>query len=320
MAAGNYGPYVTPELPFLDYGQGIATPSGIFMPPGRVAAYVRSSGRQDYDHFPESIPFFTTVQDALLECRSALGDTVVILPGHTESITGDDGWSNLKAGTCIRGVGHGTIKPTFNFTATASQLDIDVANVSISGCRFNVDGANGVVKALNVTGADFSFIGNEVRVANTTNEHCEIAVEIGTGAHRFVIAKNHFFGIVGEPITDGILVAAAANDGYIGGNNMQFASVTGAAASLIRVSAAALGMTIEHNTLYNTVAASDYAIVLGDVASKGVCQHNKITVLTNDVPTGLGISIGTSSLFGFFDNRVTTNVKVSGELAPVVDA
>lgn len=302
----------------------VRTPYGVVLPPGgRVAAFVRSTGPQNYDP-PEVVENMTSsVANALTRCRASMGDTIVCLPGHTESSPSATWMSAIVAGTRIVGLGHGSLRPTFTWAHTAAQWAVAVANVHLENIILKPNGANGVVKAINVTGADFSMVGCDVEVATNTNLHCEIALELGTASHRAKIFGNRFYGIVGEPITDGILNAGVAHDIQIIGNEMIFASTTGTTASLIRVGAvASLRMSIGKNRLFNTVAASDNCIVTGAAASQGVIWDNYITVLTNDVPVtnGNGISIGAGGLFGMFNNRVTTNVNVSGELAPVVDA
>lgn len=301
----------------------VNTPYGVILPPGgRVAAYVRSGGVQEYDSREIQQNLCTTIGAALTRVRANLGDTIVCLPGHSESSASTSVFSGIKAGTRIVGIGDGGYQPTLRLTGTTAKIAVAVANVSIENMFLNFEGANGVAKCLEVTGADFTLRNNRVQVASATDLHCLIAVELGTGAHRARVLGNKVYGIVGEPITDAIHVAGAITDFEVTDNVIQCASVTGAAASLIRVSGIALRGRIGRNILFNTVAASDNCIVLAAVASQGIIHDNYITVLTNDIPTtsGNGISIGATSTWGFFGNRVTTNVSVSGELAPVVDA
>lgn len=298
----------------------LRTPHGVILPPSsRVACYLRSSGVVDGDPPEIANNLVTTLASALTYVRSGRGDSIIALPGHTENIS-STALSGIVAGTRLIGIGHGTLKPTFTANAAGSTLAVNVANVIFDNLKF-VAGANGITKLINVTGSDFLMHGCELNVAAATNEHTLIAVELGTGSSRAKIVNNKFYGIVGEPITDGILVAGVITDFEITHNRMQFASVVAATASLIRVGAvAALRGLIARNVLYNTVAASDNCIVLADAASQGICHDNYCTVLTNDTPATLGISIGATTLWGFYNNQCTTNVSVSGALSPAADS
>lgn len=285
---------------------------------GRIAAYVRSGGMQDYDPPEVAENLVSTTAAALTKVRSGRGDVIAYLDGHAENVSSTF-LSGLPAGTKFVGLGEGSLRPQFTFNAAGSTLAVNAANVTFENLMF-VAGANGVTKAINVTADRFTMRGCEFNVAAGTNLHTLIACELGAGAHNAQIVGNVFDGIVGEPITDGILIAAAVNKPCIAYNLMQFASATGTTASLIRATAAALRTYIGWNVLNNLVAASDYGIVIGDVALTGVIEYNRIGVLTNDAPASHGISLGTAAVPVLFENYVTTNPKFSGAIAPTADS
>src|SRR3954471_7705856 len=116
------------------YGdQGLRTQYGIILPPGaRVAAYVRSIGVQSGDDAFLASNLVTTLAAGLARVRPNLGDYVVVLPGHVESVADATTFSGaLVAGTKIIGVGKGSNAPTFNWTATAAQWLVNKADVTI---------------------------------------------------------------------------------------------------------------------------------------------------------------------------------------------
>lgn len=294
---------------------------GILLPPGaNVAAYVRSTGIQDTDSQFLSTNLVATLAAGLARCRSGMGDYVVCLPGHAENVTDATTFSAaLLAGTRIVGVGSGTLRPTFTFTATTSRMTVNVANVTIVGCLFLLDGIDAVVNAINVTAADFTFAGNEVEVS-TTAKAAAIVMTLGTGAHRANISNNVFRGLTAAPVTDGILVSGAITDARISDNEMVFAGTT--TNGLIRVTGIALGLKILRNVMNNARAASVACINYANVAITGQCRDNTLTVLsTGAVSAGVtGITVGgTANLTGYFNNYTANDPNTSGLLTPAAD-
>src|SRR3972149_5020733 len=93
------------------------TPYGNILPPGgKVAAYVHHGGIAAVDDDGYRDKLVATLAGGLDRCRSGYPDIVMVLPGHTESVTDGTMLANMKAGNQIIGVGVGQLRPTFNFT------------------------------------------------------------------------------------------------------------------------------------------------------------------------------------------------------------
>lgn len=306
------------EVP--NYGGGpLQTSFGTLLPPGgKVAAYVHSSGRAYVDDSTIDKQLVRTMQAGLARCRAGYGDTVVVLPGHAETISGADGWSNLVAGTRIIGHGHGALRPTFSFSATASQLAIAVASVYISGCQFNVDGANGVVNAIDVNGADFTFVGNRVRLASGAALKATIGMSLS--AARAFVAGNYFFGTATHNVTDGILIDTAVDGIQVVDNLMQAAAT--AANGLIRVTGvAATNLFIARNRIANEHTSSTAGIAVGDAASTGMICDNYFNVRNDGTATSQGVIFtGTGSLIKCQNNYVSDEPRENGLSTPANNA
>lgn len=300
----------------------LLTPFGLILPPGaKIAAFVRSTGAyQPEDEFLDT-NLVSTLAAGLARARAGYGDYVICLPGHAENVADATTISNaLVAGVRVVGIGQGANKPTFTWTTTTSKILVNVADVMITGCKFLLDGIDAVVKAFDVTAADFAFINNEVEVS-TTAKACALCLNLGTGAHRADISYNVFRGLTASPVTDGILVAGAITDARITKNEMHFAGTT--TNGNIRVSGVALGLKILDNVLNNTVAVSVACIVYANVAATGTCKGNVCTVLsTGAVSAGVtGITVGgTANLTGYFNNYTVNDPNKSGLLTPAVDS
>src|SRR6478735_310820 len=113
-----YGAPFSPDLPQVSSGAGMKTPFGItLLPPGsRIAAYVRSTGAQAGDDPFTNANLVTTLAAGVARARAGLGDTVVVMPGHNESVTDATMLTGLVAGTRIVGFGRGGNMPVFRWT------------------------------------------------------------------------------------------------------------------------------------------------------------------------------------------------------------
>src|SRR3990167_10398965 len=124
----------------------IATGGKIFFVSNRSGLPSGNGSTPDYP--------LSTLDAALAKCQSGRNDTVYVLPGHAETISAADGWASLVAGTKIIGLGNiWGDAPQFTYSATWSDIKINVANVRIQNCRFLMAGALASTTALTVTAA-----------------------------------------------------------------------------------------------------------------------------------------------------------------------
>jgi hypothetical protein len=302
-------------------GAGMKTPFGLaLLPPGsRIAAYVRSTGVQIGDDPFLNSNLVSTLAAGVARARAGLGDTVVVLPGHTESVTDATMLSGLVAGTRIMGFGRGSNMPVFRWTATAAQWALSVADVTIQGLRLRLEGANGVVKAINVTGADCGIYGCDIEVSSGAANLATIALEVGVGATRFELVGNLLRGVAAGVATDGVKVVSTNQGIRIEDNEMAFATTT--TNGLVHFTTAALDTRVARNLMLNSTAVSVACIVYDNVAVTGVCADNRIAVLSTGAHTAnvTGITTGASTLVRFFENYSSNDLRTSGLLVPAAD-
>ena len=82
---------------------------------------------------------FLTLNFAISQCTANQGDVILMAPGHAETLTTTATASGTtttevgvdKAGVSIIGLGTGSLRPTFTCTATAGQIAVLAANVTI---------------------------------------------------------------------------------------------------------------------------------------------------------------------------------------------
>jgi hypothetical protein len=142
-----------------------------------------------------------------------------------------------------------------------------------------------------------------------------IALEVGTGAHRFGMYGCKVYGTATHNVTDGVKVVAAVNDLEIVGCRM-VASAT-AANGLIHFTAAALNLLIEDCTLYNTHTSSTSTIRFDNVAADGMISHVRSGTKNDGTASAQGITYaGTNVLVVQNECYSVDEPRASGILNP----
>lgn len=311
LIANGFGNFLSGALPFFQTMPGIVTPNGTLLKPGgRVAAYVRSTGAVDgEDHFANSGMLVSSINAGLARCRSGQGDIVYVLPGHTESITGADGMSNLVAGTQIVSAGSpwATNNPKISWTTadTASFL-LDVADVSIIGMTLDWAGVADVAAPMTVTGAGCAIIGcHIIAQSDVVSFQAEKGIVVSTGAHDFLFANNYVRTDSEDDdanVTGGIINIAAVVRGTKIVNNTIAYSCVGDTVGIIDQTAAATNTLVAGNLFRQFAANAAFAIIMDD--GHGYIHNNYIRITENVAPTSAGVSIA-SGTFLLHDNQVS---------------
>lgn len=305
------------DFPSVLGGYGLRTPFGITLPPGgQVAAFVRSSGAQSQDDPIIAGKLVPTLAAALAYCRAGMGDTVIVLPGHSESVIDATMLTNLVAGTNIIGVGRGSNQPVFRFTTTTAQWVLNKADVMVTGIFFRTEGANGVVLPFSISGADNVFVGNRVQVASGAALKATTVMSLVTGADRARILGNTFYGTATHNVTDGIKIVNALDLVQIEGNRMLFSAT--AANGLIHVAGAATNLQIINNMMRNSMTNATACVAFDNVASDGICADCYAGQIVSGTSTAEGIVFaGTNCLVSSFQNFSVDEATKSGLLTPV---
>ena len=281
---GAYGTFNTPGLPYLDVrgGGGISTPFGQWIQPASRVAFVRSTGVQSGDEpYLSQMPFATTLNAGLALCRSGFGDTVFVLPGHTENISSANQMSNLVAGTRIIGLGYGTLRPTFTWTAATATFLFNKANTQLMNCILNMDPGTGtttVAAPITVSAAGCAISDCLIRVSTDANSLTTIPITTASGADDLTIANCYIYGATaGTPTTCVRLVATK--------RFRMFNCYISAATSAVGVgvvqclTTASTGMQVENCFFQNSLASSTAAFT-GMTGATGQLNNCRASVLS----------------------------------------
>jgi len=266
-------------------GMGIRTPFGSINFPTSRALYVRSTGHQDGD--PKELitgkNLFLTVAAALDHVRAGLGDQVICLPGHAETISTADAWANLKAGTNIVCWGDGTLRPTFTYSAAAATILFNVANVHISNAIFYMAGDIASVTALTVaapitvSAAGCGFHGCYFQVGVDGNQIVTKAITGTDAANHLSFTDCEFYGATAAECTT-VLEILGSNDLRMKNTVVQ-AATSSTTVGVMRLNATALlGGLIDGCAFINRKALSVDAVT-GVAASAGVCSNTLFGIL-----------------------------------------
>lgn len=242
---------------------------------------------------------YSTLKAALADTdlKANSGGACVVLPGHSQNVADNTELTSLVNGVAILGIGSGSAMPVFRTTATTSQFVLDNAGTVLAGLRLRLEGANGVVKAVNITGEDVLIDNCDIEVASGATAKSTIAVEIGSAALRCRIMNNIMRGTDTHNVTDGIKVVGATvpSDLEIGYNRMIFSATAGN--GNVHITVAALRCYIHHNTMYNTHTASTACLAVDNVAADGILVHNFYGTKNDGVATAQGATFGAAALF-----------------------
>ncbi len=106
---------------------------------------------------------FATAAYAITRCLSGRGDIIICMPGHTETVAAASGITfTSTTGVTVVGLGRGSARPTFNFTATTSTITMNAANCAFINCLFT-GGIDAVVSPIVVSAADCLLEACEIR-------------------------------------------------------------------------------------------------------------------------------------------------------------
>lgn len=319
MALKNY-------IPALKYGNKVALDEleapgslGVFSPAGKII-YVDSGATATSDSNSGLDPIkspMATIDGAFGKVTANNGDVIVVLPGHSETVTSTS--LNIDvAGVKVIGLGTGAAKPTLNFTATSSRINVTAADCVLQNFRL-VAGIGDVVTAvLHATAAQntqyldmeftfsstFNFINQYTLGAANISDGClwrrnyvrtadagQLALVVTAAAHNDLKFYDNY--VVHAAAAAGLLTGGSSD--FLGldvrGNFVQTGQTDGAVGVLVITTGTASSGSIVDNDMKTADAAANVAI---PIASKVYAARNYIAGADE---VGTVIAVGT-----LFDN------------------
>lgn len=105
----------------------------------------------------------STIDAAIGLCTANKGDRIIVMPGHTETVTAAAGIALDVAGVTIVGLGRGSARPTVNFTTVVgASFSVTAANCYVENILFT-GGLDALTNPIHIQAADFTLVNFETR-------------------------------------------------------------------------------------------------------------------------------------------------------------
>lgn len=132
---------------------------------------------------------YATIDYAIGTCTASRGDTIIVLPGHTETVTAAAGIALDVAGVNIIGIGEGSIRPTVNFTtAVGASFAVTAANCLVRNIYFT-GGIDALTNPISVAAADFTLDGCEWR--DVTGQATDVILTTAAANRMKILNHRH---------------------------------------------------------------------------------------------------------------------------------
>lgn len=248
-----------------------------------------------------------TIAGAQSAAVASNGDIVVVLPGHSETLTA--ALTLSKAGVTYIGLGNGLLRPTLTVNGAVDGVDITGANITLDNFQFPAPGTDDQTSDINVSGAGVT-IRNTYHIGSTTSKNKTDIITVASGANDLLVEGVVAYNTVVDCVSWLSLEAAVARP-VIRNCTVQGQFSTG----VLMDEATATLCTIEDNFFKNTKAAT--AVVTFTTGnSTGVMRRNdcsgRHTTIASNVVAGTGMD--------FFHNYAVEEAALNGILIPAADA
>lgn len=260
-------------------------------------------------HGEYSYPF-KTLAAALSRVQD--GDTILLAPGHAETINAGTDCVVAKAGLKIIGCGYGSQIPTFTLaTAAAATLSITGANNLIRNIKVYSNYTDGVTAGITVGANADGLVLDGVKWAEAANtKEFLIGLSLAANCHDVTVMNCEYEGLAGGDTTSFISALGASNNLKLI-RNILHGQCTAAAVKLD--AAASTRITIIGNIVVNIDTSAGLGIAIHN-STTGRADGNHIINLKDTVVgiTGTGMAYGRN----FYSNALNASTR----LAPAEDS
>jgi len=94
---------------------------------------------------------FSTIDYAVGKCTANNGDVILVMPGHTETVSTASGIDIDVAGVSIIGLGRGADRPTITLSAVGATVEVAAANCYLENLLFTTSAAATIILDINST-------------------------------------------------------------------------------------------------------------------------------------------------------------------------
>lgn len=256
------------------------TPGNVFFVDSGHAAAANDAGGGRSPDQP-----LATLDYAVGLCEAGKGDTIVLMPGHSESKTASGDIATLDiAGIRVIGLGQGAIMPTFVLGHASATLSVTAANILIRGIKVIADVADVAVGLTCGAGADDLTVEDCKFLSGALTKELKKAISLADGCANVTIQRCQFETFISDETgseTHAIYAAGAADRLRVLDNEMIGNFGT---AAIDLATSASVRVRILRNVIFNIDSTNGLCISL-HASTTGIVAYNALTGLkTNTVP------------------------------------
>jgi hypothetical protein len=253
---------------------------------------------------------FKTIDYAVGQCTANNGDVIIVLPGHSETLTNTNKITVDVAGVTVVGLGTGSLKPQLKHNHADAEVSIAADNVTWQGIRHSADVTDVKVAIEIEDGSDYCTVRDCVfDVVTTGTDEFLVCVRTNDASNNALIENNYFDMGLGAAVA-AISLTKDTDSTIVRGNYIQGDYAT---ACINGITTKSTKLLIEKNILVNGAAdnlGTEPAIELL-TGSTGVIRDNDI--VCNLATMAASVVADTCLLFrNYYNEDVTGTGSVIG--------
>ncbi len=303
------------ELVYSQLNDGIRNQLGAWISAGSRIYYVHHTGGRGGDPPEITSRTLTTLNSALQQCRSGMGDVVAVLEGHAENIVSADQLSGMVANTKVIGLGYGNARGTFTWTTSGATVLIDTANCCLVNLILNMDPGTGtttVTAPMTVSAAGCGIYGCTIRFSTDANSLSTTPILLNSCTD-FTFNNNLMYGATAGECTTAVDIVAADRL-RMWGNHIAGAT-SNVAVGIVRFKTTASVHIDLRDNFYANRKATSTAAVTGLAGVSGV-SHNELFHYLDNTSTTMWLT--SPGIMAFFNPRTVNLAGEAGMLSTVV--
>lgn len=260
---------------------------------------------------------YATIQYAVNQCVDSRGDCIVVLPGHSETLSSAGALALNKIGISIVGVGNGSLRPKLTLdTAATADVAVSADDITVRNINFEANFADVATCFELTTATDFRVEYCEFTEAGTdlnwvkifrTDTNDNSADGLAIVGCRFISADTAFENVV--------QVQGDCDSMVFKDNFFNLAVNDGDAVIEVATGKDLTNVYVGHNKGSRLNTTGDLLIDNDTTANTGTVEYNHM--LHADT---VGEILVDCDGVGLFENRATAVVTASGYLLPAADS
>lgn len=263
--------------------------------------------------------FFNTIDAAVGSCTANAGDTIYVLPGHTESISNATSLLLDVAGVNIVGIGVGANRPTLTYTTAATaNIPVSAANVSIENVVFVANFADITSAFTLATAPGFSLVNCEFRdTSSILNFITAVTTTVTVNSDGLSIIGNRFFTLGTTAATTAIKIAGTMSRLRVNDNFVVKAVLNNTSCLIAHGALVMSSLEVARNRVFsnNTDSASGaFLITTSATTNTGMVYDNYVKGLD----TAAEVLCTSGCAYGLFNNLYNGDANASGFVSPAI--